>query len=802
MPLCRGPQGPRPPDAQGVQQVPRKLRGGEHEYRRARPQAFSCRIESSAMILEVSAFKKRVVEDLPTLIGELQVVTGRFGDEEAAAWRNSLPRLAKAFSFPGVDQLHLYFNGAAALSLEYQLPAASSWCDVVLLGRGEHVPGAVIIELKNWQTHGDFPAETVGLINHLGQPMLHPSDQVRGYVEYCRRFHSAVHDYAAIINGCVLFTQRTNIEAYRLQPNEELTKDFPCFSFFDTDLASPLPSFIAQTINAPDFEFAQSFERGTYRQDRGFIRQIGQQILHPEDSPFVLLDNQRRAFSLCRAQVESALFQQGKVAAKKVIVVDGPPGSGKSVVAAKIWAALATDEKLPEGPIVFTSTSASQNSNWAHLFTRSASTVAGAGIVKKATSYTPISTHALGRLRRVHGKGFLENASEWKDNLQSIRNLGTEFSNGSSDGEYLVSVVDEAHALINPEHVEGRGQFGFVTGLGPQAYHIIRVSQVTIFLLDERQSFRTRENTSISDIRKWAAELSAEFFTVSLAGHQFRCAGSKEYVDWVEAVLGGESLNTCRSLASAWTNQSSNAGTMSKPANVIPFPKPELSLRAAEKPATYDIKPTPHPLTSKLDFQIFDNPALMEAALRCRLKEGKSARILAPYARQWKTRPSGNRNVNPHDLPSQLKDIVIPYQQDGETKTWAKIWNFVPNNGSDYSVYIQGTNGSRMHSDPLCEVGCPYAVRGFDWDYVGILWFSDLVRLEGRWFADPNHIHETGFSTLTSRARNEPNPDGLHHRNLLEAVAQCYRILLTRPIRGVYLWFENKQTQKYVEAAL
>ncbi len=90
-----------------------------------------------------------------------------------------------------------------------------------------------------------------------------------------------------------------------------------------------------------------------------------------------------------------------------------------------------------------------------------------------------------------------------------------------SDGEFLVSVVDEAHALINPEHVEGRGQFGFVTGLGPQAYHIMRVSQVTIFLLDERQKFPDAENTSIADIRNWAAELGAEFYTVSLTGHQF-----------------------------------------------------------------------------------------------------------------------------------------------------------------------------------------------------------------------------------------------------------------------------------------
>lgn len=31
-----------------------------------------------------------------------------------------------------------------------------------------------------------------------------------------------------------------------------------------------------------------------------------------------------------------------------------------------------------------------------------------------------------------------------------------------------------------------------------------------------------------------------------------------------------------------------------------------------------------------------------------------------------------------------------------------------------------------MHQDPLSEVGCPYVVRGFDFDYVGLLWLEDI----------------------------------------------------------------------------
>lgn len=753
------------------------------------------------MILEIKEFRQRVKDGLPALVGELQAVTGRFGDEEKEAWGNSLPLLAKAFASPGFDPLHLYFNGTGALSLEYQLPAASSWCDVVLLGKKEGKPGAVIIELKHWLTHSDSPGAVEGLIQHFGQPTLHPSDQVRGYAEYCRRFHSAVHDFNASVSGCVLFTRDTITKAYRQKPNDVLTSEFPCFGLSDEDLAKPFPDFVARAVTEPDSDFAAAFETGTYKQDRGFVRQIGQQILDPKSSPFELLDNQRRAFALCRAQVNASVFGDAASPRKKVIVIDGPPGSGKSVVAAKIWAALSTDERLPDGPIVFTSTSSSQNSNWSHLFSLTAANIAGSGVVKKATSYTPITTHRLGQLRATHNNPnlFKEGAS-WREHMQTLRALGTPFLTGALDGEYLISVVDEAHALINPEHPEGAGQFGFVTGLGPQAFHIMRVSQVSIFLLDGEQSFRTRENTTVADIKKWAEELNAEYVDVSLAGSQFRCAGSKEYVDWVEVVLGGKSLETCRVLATAWFQKGRRIDTSNDaptPGNVIAFPM--LASVLAEDAVDYKVTPNPKCLPRSLEFTICDTPQIMEERLRERIAEGYTCRLLAPYARPWKT----SEATIPHDLPPSMQDFAIEYDDAGSTKLWSKIWNFVPRQGADYATFIQGKEGSKIHADPLCEVGCPYAVRGFDWDYVGILWLSDLIHrrpigLE----VDLEHVHESGITGLVSRARNEADPQGPHHFNLRKAVAQYYRILLTRPIRGIYIWFEDKETRAFIENCL
>lgn len=745
------------------------------------------------MIITVNDFKERVSSDMPTLVNELQAVTGRYGDEEAKSWQDSLPRLSRAFSASSFNSLHLYFNGSGALSLEYQLPAASSWCDVVLLGKKNNKPGAVIIELKHWQTYSDKPGKVEGLINHFGSEVLHPSDQVRGYSEYCRRYHSAVLEQEASVKGCVLFTRDVITKAYKETPNDSLVKSFPCFTLSDEDIATSFPQFIQGVIEEADYAWALDFESGSYKQDRGFVEQIGGQILNPEASCFELLDNQRRAFALCRARVNASLFDDPSNANKKVILVEGPPGSGKSVVAAKIWAALATDKKLPDGPIVFTSTSASQNSNWSHLFNATAANVAAAGVVKKATSYTPLTTQQLGRLRTTHNDSKLfKDGLLWREHLKTLKALGNGFHSGTRDSEFLVSVVDEAHALINPEHVEGRGQFGFVTGLGPQAYHIMRVSQVSIFLMDSKQSFRTRENTTTENIKAWAEEIGAEYSTVSLEGSQFRCAGSKEYVDWLESVLRGDSLETCKVLASAWNN------TQSIPTgNIINFPT--TALAAAEAPGDYGAKKRKTLNRVGLEFKIFDTPKQMEQALRDKLAEGAKARILASYAREWKTRSA----AVPHDLPDSLKDFSISYSENGETRTWSNIWNFVPQNGSDYATYIQGKAGSRIHDDPLCEVGCPYAVRGFDWDYVGILWFKDLAYTEELgWHANPLHSHEAGFKTLITAAKNELDLKGSHHTNLHQAVAQAYRILLTRPIRGIYLWFEDDETRKRIESSI
>ncbi len=59
-----------------------------------------------------------------------------------------------------------------------------------------------------------------------------------------------------------------------------------------------------------------------------------------------------------------------------------------------------------------------------------------------------------------------------------------------------MSIVDEAHALVDPTVPGTPLALGYVMQAGPQAWHIMRASRISVFLLDGDQSFRDVETTT------------------------------------------------------------------------------------------------------------------------------------------------------------------------------------------------------------------------------------------------------------------------------------------------------------------
>jgi hypothetical protein len=710
------------------------------------------------MLLTVDDFRTRVYAGLDGLVHDLERHTRRSTDAERTAWRNSLPTLAEVLKHESLGDLHIRLGPAPGLILEYRLPSSPSMADAVLLGRGPSGPAALIVELKDWTTRGDQPGSRPGLVLHQNRETSHPSDQVKGYVDWCRLYHSAVQDAKASVHGCAFFTFASDVAAYRAEPHAGLVGEFPIFARNGPDLSEHFPRFITDRLIGGDPEFAEAFEQGVYRQDRGFVVQVAATLRNRTTSPFVLLDGQREGFEKCMREVERILRParprvRRKTSEKSVIIIDGPPGSGKSAIAAHLWSAIASDQMI-DGSVVLTTTSVSQRNNWEALFQRASGKSAARGMVIGANQYNPGLNQKW--LAAERAAGHATEIPDWRANVARYRKHHDQLRH--PDDHIAVSIVDEAHALIDPTAPGARGisASGWQLHAGPQAWHIIRGSRVSIFLLDGRQSYRDNETTSIEAIKRYAKDHGCKNVeVVSLHDTQFRCGGSREYVAWLEGALsdapGDDSSGMPagrRSTTTAW--RQSNGG---------PF-----------------------------GFTIHDRLSAMDAALRSAISAGRTARLVASYARPWATKGV----LNPHGLSASQMDFLLPDCR-GAHPSWSRIWNFTPD--EEYSTFIQAPDGSPIARDPLCEVGCPYVVRGFDFDEVGLVWLSDLVWRKDRWVVQPQHVHESALKLTRGRARRG---DKRAQAELIERLKRGYRILLTRAIHGMHVWFEDAETEAHI----
>lgn len=709
------------------------------------------------MLLDVETFRSRAEFELDSFVEELRDHTGRRGAEEAKAWRSSLPALARVLANKSLSGFHVHLGARGGMEVEYRLPSSPSWADAVLLGEGPSGPAAIVVELKDWDIAADTVGDCAALVERPFGRCLHPSAQVGGYVDYCEKFHSAVQDLRASVHGCVYLTYASRPGCYVDARYTELTDRYPVFARNVGDVEGRLPAFIAERIKAPNRRFAEAFDAGAYRQDRGFVRQISAAIKDQATSPFVLLDQQRVGFEVCmqavRRQLKPASARARPHADKSVVVIHGPPGSGKSVIAAHLWASIGANERI-DGNVVLTTTSGSQRSNWQALFEATGLGRAARHVVMPANQYNPGISQPWIATERSAGRTVT--VESWRENL-------SRFAAGSgrqrrADNSIAVSIVDEAHSLIDPTYPgrKGMSASGWILHAGPQAWHVIRSSRVSIFLLDPEQSYRDNETTTVAKIREFADEFGAGYESVSLSDCQFRCGGSTEYLQWLDTVALAPSASTANmSHAHTIRWRNSNGGPLA--------------------------------------FDVVDSPFQLETALRSRVEHGNSCRLLASYSRPWLTKDA----QNPHRVPEQNRDFFIQSQRDGQPAAWSRVWNYAPD--QDYSLFIQAPEGSAMRADPLCEVGCPYVVRGFDFDFVGLLWFSDLVWRHDRWDVNLEHVHESAWRLTLSRARAG---DQASRREIIGKLLRGYRILLSRAMKGTYVWFEDEETRRRVEQLL
>jgi DUF2075 family protein len=88
-------------------------------------------------------------------------------------------------------------------------------------------------------------------------------------------------------------------------------------------------------------------------------------------------------------------------------------------------------------------------------------------------------------------------------------------------------------------------------------------------------------------------------------------------------------------------------------------------------------------------------------------------------------------------------------------------------------------------------VGCVYTAQGFEFDYVGVIFGPDLTYDldEQQWVAH----REKSYDRAVKRAKPE---------RFLDLVRNTYRVLLTRGMKGCYVYFADKDTERFFKSRM
>jgi len=179
-------------------------------------------------------------------------------------------------------------------------------------------------------------------------------------------------------------------------------------------------------------------------------------------------------------------------------------------------------------------------------------------------------------------------------------------------------------------------------------------------------------------------------------------------------------------------------------------------------------------------FRVFDDIRKMLDELDLKSKEGHKVALTAAY-----TESDGDRKN-----PDSIRNVRIGYPLQSGFELYKGLGlkiKWLMDEKNEYPKYWQG----RM--DTLKYCASVYGAQGFEADYVGLVWGRDFVREGTTWVVNSNFITD-GVGKENS-LKNIARRDKMMAERLLK---NRYYILLTRGIRGTYVFFEDPGTGEFV----
>ena len=402
-------------------------------------------------------------------------------DGEYMAWQNSLIFMKNVLNDNDIP-------GDSTIAIEYQIPRTSKRVDFIIAGADDQdKDNVIIIELKQWQkaekVDNEMQHSVRTFTGHAERIVSHPSYQAYSYSVFIKNSSEQVEEKNIGVIPCAYLH---NYEPQYLNAlNDEIYKVwYEEAPFFIKNQVLELSSFIKKYIckKSRNSDLLYDIDNGRIRPSKAL--QDCLVSLMKGNKEFVLLDDQVVAFDMCKKIMQQCL----KDMQKRTIIIQGGPGTGKSVLAINLLKEFTT----------------------------------------KALNASYVTKNSAPR------EAYLKLLS--KSDLKKQVNIKQLFRSPfglckAPNNFYDCLIVDEAHRLVKQMYGDFSGE--------NQVKECINASLFTIFLIDEDQRITTKDIGSIDEINRWANELGSRVVSNenTVLKSQFRCNGSDQYIQLLDNIL-------------------------------------------------------------------------------------------------------------------------------------------------------------------------------------------------------------------------------------------------------------------------
>ena len=131
-------------------------------------------------------------------------------------------------------------------------------------------------------------------------------------------------------------------------------------------------------------------------------------------------------------------------------------------------------------------------------------------------------------------------------------------------------------------------------------------------------------------------------------------------------------------------------------------------------------------------------------------------------------------------------DAAGGLEPDVRVGDWSMPWN-AKSDARKLGPGIPKSDFWASAKEGIDQVGCVYTAQGFEFDYVGVIFGPDLVYrpMDGRWVGQRDQSHDRVVRS------------GVTEQQFTDFVKSTYRVLLTRGLRGCYVYFMDAPTRDF-----